>query len=189
MNLEMLLEEENSIKGKITSALKALKEWFKKKIEQAKEIFETLKEKVVSKLRKNKDVPASAVSEVKSALSDAQSTCGEVVSDCKAGISAVEGGDAEKAADKKEKVIKGLKALAAIVGVVGGILAGRAYKNSKKKGEVKALMAPGLPEPKNESYDFNSLMEEIEGIGAESDVLSEDFDLDFLNEEFDFERY
>lgn len=52
MNLEMLLEEKNSIQSKINQAITKTKEWFENKIVTTKEAFDNIKKKVNDKLSK-----------------------------------------------------------------------------------------------------------------------------------------
>lgn len=163
MNLETLLEQEQRISDKISEALAKLKKWFENKIDEARAIFETIKEKVADKLRKvtgkgtlKKDVvrngeklaskgesAGAVVGKVKTKLAEVKKQCNAVIKDCKDGIKAVAAKNSEKAAEHKESVLKGLKVTAGIVGGVSvlvaaavGIDAADSYAHYGKDGET-----------------------------------------------------
>lgn len=155
MNLEMLLEQDQKLSAKISSALAKLKKWFEDKIDEARVIFETIKEKVAEKLRKvtgkgtiEKDIVKdgkklaskgesvnSVVGKIKSGLGDVKKQCNSVIKSCKDGIKAVASKSSEKAAQHKQEVLTGLKVTAGIVGGVSALVvaatAGTAYMDGK----------------------------------------------------------
>lgn len=142
MNLETLLEQENRISDKISGALSKLRKWFEEKIEEAKRIFDAIKEKVSDKLRgvsskgtiskdvvkngkklaKKGDSTSSVISKIKSQLSEVKQNCNEVIKSSKDGIKSVVAKNSEAAASHKQDVLKGLTITAGVVGGIGALI-------------------------------------------------------------------
>ena len=140
MELTVLLQEQESIKEKISAALTTLKQWFLDKIDQVKEIFASIKDKVSEKVRTIRS-NAAASKDVKDADGNILVTKGTTLNkikikiaslllkvkkdgdvtirDCKSGVDAVSKGDAEKAKKTKSEVLATAKTITA---TIGGIL-------------------------------------------------------------------
>ena len=143
-NLQYLIEEQNSIKNKITSALKTLKQWFLDKIDQIKEVFSTIKNKVIEKLRSfqkksvltkniydinnNKilskgDSSEKVQAEAKILLNQIKRDSDDTLKDCRDGVKSVSDNDTAKAAEKKSTVVKKLGGIRATILIIVGLFA------------------------------------------------------------------
>lgn len=163
MNLETLLEQEQKISGKISEALGKLRAWFEAKIEEARAVFETIKEKVAEKLRKvtgkgtlDKDIVkdgkklaskgdsvSTVTGKIKAGLGEVKKQCNGVIKSCKDGIKAVANKSTEKAAEHKQDVLKGLKVTAGLVAGVGALVVGVTGASAYLDGKSVARSAGG----------------------------------------------
>ena len=146
-NLEQLLTEENSIKDKISQALKTLKQWFLDKIDQVKELFTSIKSKIMDKIKGfnkdvicNKDIKdetghtilskgdslAKAKSKISVLLGKLKKNSDDTIKECKDGVISVSKFDTQGATEKKSSVTKRVKiirgTIIAIIAVVGSLV-------------------------------------------------------------------
>lgn len=128
-DLEVILEE-----NKIKSALSSLVQWFKDKIKLVKEKID----KLVSKFKGGKNLPP----EKKSVFQKVKTSASDVINNCKKGISACKQGASEKAKACKDKVMSGInnmstgvKILAGVGAVAGGVAIGKKIKGSSEPSE------------------------------------------------------
>ena len=193
MYLETLLEEESSIKSKITSALTTMKQWFLDKIDQVKEAFTSLKNKIAEKLRSVKsgmkiskdildedgnkilskgDSSDKAKGKIKTLLSGIKTKGDKTVADCRNGIKAVGKGSSELANKYKTTIISGLK------GIAAGIVVSLAIVGAMKANESN------VPAVIEEDVDFEALLESINNI----EFVEEDVDFEALFEDAELEE-
>ena len=126
MNLIELLKEEALLEAKIEEAITTAKAFFEKKMNEAKEIFAKIKNKITEKLKNvnlgkvlpkdigrfKKGTPVkNVVSEAKTAVVKAQSACNDVVKKCKEGINATKNKNPEKISIARKAVNAACEAL------------------------------------------------------------------------------
>ena len=185
MELSILLQEQESIKEKITGALKSLKQWFLDKIDQVKEIFASIKTKISDKVRSikgdavaSKDVKDSDGSiliskgskfssfkgKLNSLLGKVKKDGDSAITDCKTGVEAIANNDAGTAKSKKTSVgacLKNIFLTLAIIKTGFSIFTSTKTIIDTKTAEQKATRL----DPKNfvheEEVDLESLLEEI----------------------------
>ena len=143
MEIRALLKEENSIKDKISKALKTLKEWFLNKISQIKDIFTSIKSKVTNKLKSIKsgailsndiidrsgkkilskgDSVNKAKGTINATMGEIKKTGDSTIKDCREGIQSLSDDDTSKAIEQKKDVHNKIVALTVLVGVLSAIL-------------------------------------------------------------------
>ena len=135
--LRTLLEAEETIKEKISGALETLAKWFNEKIAAIRASFTELKNRAKDKL---KGAAPEERAEINKAMGEIKSAGDEAIRDCKEGIQAAKGGEAGKARDLKNKVMKGLAAMSAAAAVIGGAVAAKKHMDKKKNGNLPAVV-------------------------------------------------
>lgn len=159
MYIDVLFEEKESLREKITQAMEDLKDWFNEKMEKVKDFFSSLKERFTSSKRIIKDdstpilkdivvddkvvfkegTPTHKVwSKVSQTMLTIKRETERVIRECKTGMRNIMRHDKEAAMNSKSSVIKGFKRLTVmgsiIVAGIGAILICQRRNKSKEDG-------------------------------------------------------
>lgn len=197
MTLEMLLEEEKDVQDKIKHAVDTVVEWFKKKIEQTRQIFTTIRNKVANRIKNitfkkgatikedvivdgekilsQGDSPDKAIHMVQSELTNLREDCNEIVQDATKGINEAVHKDIEGAHEQKEKVSsklgsvqKSIKKMVKIIAVLATINAVSEIISDHAK-EKKEYKEKGYVKAKySVEEETNIQMEEMDIIEQEA---------------------